>query len=344
MVEQSVSLQSVLESVVRLTEQRSRENLEQCVVGTLIELADFAMVGIARPVARGDAVVIECVARAEHGKGVIQQAPCSVLDEQPLMARAWETGAEAADQRSDGLCRRCLPLLDHHGEIAAFLVVESFAPLDPYLPLVRGFAAVYRNYLAILSDAERDTLTGLKNRKTFDDKINRIIARSRADAPQVEGDRRHHCEGEHHWLGICDIDHFKRVNDTFGHVFGDEVLLLFAALMRKVFRTEDQLFRFGGEEFVVVLAPTTAERAATAFERFRAMVEGFAFPQVGTVTTSIGFVRIDPEDIPSSVVGQADEALYWAKNHGRNQVCWYDDLRARGLIRPAEASGDVELF
>jgi diguanylate cyclase (GGDEF)-like protein len=343
MVEQGISVESVLESVVRITEQRSRDNLEHCLVGTLIDLANFRMVGIARPQPRGDTILIECMARAEQGKGLVSETPCSVLTEQPLMAQAWETGLETTET-VNGLRRVCLPIQDHNGAIAAFLVVESCAALEQHLPVVRAYAAVYRNYLAILSDAERDTLTGLKNRKTFDDKISRIIAQSRHDGPDRDADRRHHADDAHHWLGICDIDHFKRVNDTFGHVFGDEVLLLFATLMRKVFRADDLMFRFGGEEFVVVLAPTTAAMAAKAYERFRSTVEAFNFPQVGRVTASIGFVRIHPTDIPSTVVGQADEALYWAKNHGRNQVCRYEDLVNQGAIVPAATSDDAELF
>lgn len=338
----SISLQSVLESVVRITEQRSRENLEHCLVSTLIELSGVVYVGIARPLPRSSGIQIECLARAERGRGILPEVPCSPIEDQPLMARALATGTEVIETRSNGHEYRCLPVLERD-ETAAFLLVESDDGLAASMGVVRAFVAVYRNYLAILRDSERDTLTGLKNRKTFDNNITRVIAQTRATAPQND-DRRQHEDDEHHWLGIVDIDHFKRINDTYGHVFGDEVLLLFAALMRKVFRTEDQLFRFGGEEFVVVLAPTTAERARQAFERLRIAVESFAFPQVGRVTTSVGFVRIEPDDIPSKVVGQADEALYWGKRHGRNRVCWYDDLIKAGELAPHDAVGGMELF
>lgn len=209
---------------------------------------------------------------------------------------------------------------------------------------MRGFAAIYRNFLTILHEAERDTLTGLKNRKTFDEKIGRIITQSRTLAQLVPEERRQHGEGEHHWLGMLDIDHFKRVNDTFGHVFGDEVLLLFSALMRKIFRSDDLLFRFGGEEFVVVLAPTTAAHARQTFERFRATVEGFSFPQVGQITVSIGFVAITSGDIASAVIGQADEALYWGKRNGRNQIRRYEDLLRDGHLSPHTEEGGMELF
>jgi diguanylate cyclase (GGDEF)-like protein len=338
----AISLQSVLESVVRITEQRSRENLEHCLVGTLIELAGMVFVGIARPLVRSSGMHVECLARARRGEGVLPEAPCAPIEEQPLMARALETGHEVSEVLPNRNELRCLPVTEGD-DIAAFLLVESDDGMAASMGVVRAFIAVYRNYLAILRDSERDTLTGLKNRKTFDDNISRIIAQTRA-VQRIDGDRRQHDDDEHHWLGIVDIDHFKRINDTYGHVFGDEVLLLFAALMRKVFRAEDLLFRFGGEEFVVVLAPTSAEHARAAYERLRAATESFPFPQVGQVTTSVGFVRVDSADIPSTIVGQADEALYWAKRHGRNRVCWYDDLVAAGELAPHQTEGAVELF
>jgi diguanylate cyclase (GGDEF) domain len=338
----SITLESVLESVVRITEQRSRETLEQCLVSTLAELKGVVSVTIARPFIRNNSVLIERLATHQRGAGATSVAPCAPLNTLPLMARTMASRAETVERHADGRHSRCLPVLDGD-EMAAFLMVEGETDLGDGVAIVRALGAVYRNYLRVLKESERDTLTGLKNRKTFDDNITRIIAQTRAALPPGE-ERRQHDGDEHHWLGIVDIDHFKRINDTFGHVFGDEVLLLFAALMRKVFRAEDLLFRFGGEEFIVVLAPTHADAARQAFERLRTVVEGFSFPQVGRVTVSVGFVRIEPEDIPSTVVGQADEALYWGKRHGRNQVCHYDDLLAAGELAPHIAEGGVELF
>jgi len=338
-----LDLQSLMESVVRITEQRSRENLEYCLVSTLLELTTLTRVSILRPLMRSDGLQAECVATAESG-GKATDGGCQPLDQDHLLAQAWAMGEEARSVDAAGLVRVCLPISAAGEEVSAFLSIETRTDPAPYLDLIRGFAAIYRNFLAILREAERDTLTGLKNRKTFDEKIGRIIANSQTLAQMVPEERRHHEEGEQHWLGMLDIDHFKRVNDTYGHVFGDEVLLLFSAMMRKVFRSDDLLFRFGGEEFVVVLAPTTSSNAQAVFERFRAAVQDFPFPQVGKVTVSIGFVSIKPGDISSAVIGQADEALYWAKRHGRNQVCHYDQLLREGHIKPPQEEGAIELF
>lgn len=338
-----LDLQSLMESVVRITEQRSRENLEHCLVSTLLELTTLSRVSILRPLMRSDGLQAECVATADRG-GNIAEGGCLPLEDDHLLAQAWAMGEEARSVDATGLVRVCLPISTMGEDVSAFLTIETRTDPAPYLELIRGFAAIYRNFLAILREAERDTLTGLKNRKTFDEKIGRIIAQSHTLAQMVPEERRHHEDGEQHWLGMLDIDHFKRINDTYGHVFGDEVLLLFSAMMRKVFRSDDLLFRFGGEEFVVVLAPTTSANAHQVFERFRAVVEEFTFPQVGKVTVSIGFVAIKPGDISSAVIGQADDALYWAKRHGRNRVCHYDQLLKDGHIKPPQEEGAIELF
>jgi diguanylate cyclase (GGDEF)-like protein len=142
-------------------------------------------------------------------------------------------------------------------------------------------------------------------------------------------------------MGALDIDHFKRVNDTYGHLMGDEVLLRFAQNMQQHFRYTDFLFRFGGEEFIVLLTNTNAQGARQAFERFRSVISNFDFPSVGRVTVSIGYTRIEPGNLPTTLVDWSDRALYHAKEHGRDQVVAYDDIRQAGDIG---AGSDVELF
>ncbi len=146
-------------------------------------------------------------------------------------------------------------------------------------------------------------------------------------------------------LGVADIDFFKHVNDRFGHPYGDEVLMLFAGLMRDTFREGDKLFRVGGEEFVVLMSNCAVDNALIAFERFRAAVEAFQFPQVGRVTVSIGVTSLQPGDAASAAFGRADQALYSAKRRGRNRVLLFDpqDLSPALELRRPQAA-DVELF
>ena len=145
------------------------------------------------------------------------------------------------------------------------------------------------------------------------------------------------------WLAVVDIDHFKQVNDRFGHLYGDEVLILVANILRSSFRSHDRIFRFGGEEFVVLLRNTTLSKAHKVFNRFREAVQEYHFPQVGNVTVSLGFVGTS-RGSPVEILGQADQALYYAKEHGRNQVRFYEDLVATGALATKVANDDVELF
>jgi diguanylate cyclase (GGDEF)-like protein len=342
-----ITPESVLSSVVRITEQRSQQHLEDSLVSTLADLAGLAFCGICCPAPTSGGIFIEYVATASQGGTPPSQPPqMAEIGSDPLLLECMATGGTKAAIQPDGATRRVQAIVDDRGTVCAFLETLSPPQRSEQLALIGGFAAIYRNYLAILRDAARDTLTGLKNRKTFDENFSRIVATSRHLVVPFDGNRRaSHLDGEHHWLGIIDIDHFKRVNDSFGHVFGDEVLLLLAALMRKAFRAEDLLFRFGGEEFVVMLAPTVYENALAVFERFRSIVADFAFPQVGKVTVSIGFVRIQSEDLPSVAIGNADKALYYAKENGRDQVRSYEQLLSDGAVDMSEhADGEMELF
>ncbi len=216
--------------------------------------------------------------------------------------------------------------------------------------VMNGILIVYRNFQNLLDYSERDSLTGLLNRKTFDDNFSKIL---RAGSPQnpslgidvVGTERRHLLEPESaHWLAVLDIDHFKRVNDQFGHLYGDEVLILIANLLRSSFRPTDKLFRFGGEEFVILLRSTSIDDAQDIFDRFRENVARYNFPQVGNVTVSIGFARINLFEAAVGIIGRADQALYFAKTNGRNKTCFYEDLVKSGDLKVEQSHDDVEFF
>ena len=149
---------------------------------------------------------------------------------------------------------------------------------------------------------------------------------------------------EGYWLGMLDIDHFKHVNDSFGHLIGDEVLLLVARLLRHGFRFHDRLYRFGGEEFVVLMRCHDAASALAVFERFRKSMESFAFPQVGRITVSIGISRLIASDTPAMALDRADQAVYAAKSAGRNRVIDHAELVRQGQASSAIKTGDIELF
>ena len=212
--------------------------------------------------------------------------------------------------------------------------------------LIKYCVRIYTDFLTILHDNEHDTLTGLLNRKTFDAKVLEVLS-SFSDKLNHElwkGDRRNHDRQMEHWIGLLDIDHFKKVNDEFGHIYGDEVLILFADKLRDVFRSKDLLFRFGGEEFIVVLFNVEESDAVIAFNRFRTRLEQTDFPQVGRVTVSTGMVKANSDSHLTELLDQADQALYYAKENGRNQVCDYHHLIEAGKLKKKVIKSDVELF
>ena len=213
--------------------------------------------------------------------------------------------------------------------------------------VVSSLLSISQNFHTLLEENQKDKLTGLLNRKTFDDSIAKIqnILNSTPENIYLGDEKREGNNGSDYWLSIIDIDHFKKINDTFGHIYGDEVLLMLSQVMKKTFRPKDLLFRFGGEEFIVIIKVANKQEAELAFERFRVAIEEFRFPQVGQVTISLGATLIQQQHaIASDIVGRADEALYYAKEQGRNKLFFYEDLLSSGVFKEKNEAGDVELF
>jgi diguanylate cyclase (GGDEF)-like protein len=265
----------------------------------------------------------------------------------PLLVACVEERRNCSEEITpDGTHRLWLPIrLDER--LGACLEVCNTGPYSSEnRMLILSIADVYHNAMSLLDYSERDSLTGLFNRKTFDEKFSKMafsMALQESQSLQEDDERRQHAKVKAQFLAVVDIDHFKRVNDEFGHLYGDEVLILIANLLRASFRTHDPVFRFGGEEFVILLRSTTADNARAIFDRFREKVEKHEFPQVGRVTISLGFVSITMET-PVVILGHADQALYYAKEHGRNQVSSYDELVATGFLKAEVSKDDVEFF
>lgn len=213
---------------------------------------------------------------------------------------------------------------------------------------VTRLLSMYGNMLDMLDYSECDALTGLWNRKPFDDLFYKTLRPTEPlDTTDVAPDGCEHrasTSPSNFWLAMVDIDHFKQVNDTYGHLIGDEVLILVARLLKTSFRAYDRVYRFGGEEFVVVLRSGDHDAAVNAVERFRVNMANYEFPQAGHITASVGVTEIVAGDSPAAACERADQAVYYAKHHGRNQVCSQADLVRRGLLTTDVKVGDVELF
>ena len=123
---------------------------------------------------------------------------------------------------------------------------------------------------------------------------------------------------------------------------GDKVLIELAGILRRSFRVQDRIFRFGGDEFVILIRQTAPQHVATSLERFRKNVEGYLFDaSIGTITISAGYAKITPNDTPTTIIGHADNAHYYAKEHGRNRVCSYDQLLAEKKLRTNEIAANL---
>ena len=251
----------------------------------------------------------------------------------------------ALPERRAGLHCCWLPAIYDRVPLAC-LEIQSQRPLTQrQMAAIGGIIALYTNYLSLLTYSQVDTLTQLLNRKTFDDSLDKLLAHREHAAQQPEDlERRSETGASEDWLAVIDIDHFKQVNDRYGHLFGDEMLILLADTMRRSFRRRDKLFRFGGEEFVVILRHASEQRAHLVFERFRLAVMDREFPQLGHMTVSIGYTRIRAFDNPSNLIGRADEALYYAKRHGRNQLRCYEVLAESGYVAAQIMNTEAELF
>lgn len=205
--------------------------------------------------------------------------------------------------------------------------------------LIHATLRVYSNYLELIDKTRRDKLTQLLNRETLSAEITRILIRNNSPKNSIlklksypKNDNRQSLENSTYWLAVVDIDFFKKINDVYGHLYGDEILILVARLLTKSIRTHDFAFRYGGEEFIIILLSNDYETANAAFERIRLAINNNTYAKVDNLSVSIGVTQIINQGDPNKVIKEADQALYYAKEHGRNQTQFYAKLLHEKLI------------
>ncbi|ABC30854.1 FOG: GGDEF domain [Hahella chejuensis KCTC 2396] len=180
--------------------------------------------------------------------------------------------------------------------------------------VIRGLFGVYSNQVALLDARERDPLTRLLNRDSMDRVLEQVVDFYHLKQPEKET--------QSSWLALLDIDHASFSHDDDG----EETLLHVSALLKKGFRSSDLLFRFDGEEFVVIVNQTDKDGVETSLERFRKDVASHPFP-AGKINVSIGFTRVDPDYSAPLLIESADQALYQAKTGASNAIVYNDALR-----------------
>ncbi|NII10462.1 sensor domain-containing diguanylate cyclase [Oleiagrimonas sp. C23AA] len=327
----------LLTSVADITRHRDFDALDHSLVLSLAQLTGASEVMLYRHdhlETDQPATVVRCAQDASgiFGIGVDHEEPSG--EERATLQRCEHLQQTVVESQMP-MARICTPLRQDAREFGVLCLRVTREHLGQARLLTEGFARIYANYMALLEDSERDKLTGLYNRRTFDRHLQRHLARQR----NQEGLADAHTS----WLVLLDIDHFKRINDTYGHVYGDEVILLLARTMRACFHAPDALFRFGGEEFVVLIENGTEQSVFEMLEVFRSRVAAMDFPQVGRVTVSLGFACIGTHDHPDIVLDRADKALYFAKNQGRNRTYAFESLVRQGELQPT-STGSIDLF
>ncbi|WP_052810389.1 sensor domain-containing diguanylate cyclase [Vibrio renipiscarius] len=155
--------------------------------------------------------------------------------------------------------------------------------------------------------AKTDVLTGLVNRLELDSKLNQEIQRYKRDQEPLS-------------IILADLDHFKTVNDDFGHLAGDKCLVQVAKIFGSHSRIVDTAGRWGGEEFLILCPQADLKSAIAQAETYRSLIHDHIFPEVKHVTASLGVTTFQPNDTLETFVDRADQALYKAKSLGRNRV------------------------
>ena len=208
--------------------------------------------------------------------------------------------------------------LEHRAIVIGILKVvsdkrDAFSHEDEMtLRLLAGVVASHLCHAHAYEEQERkahmDLLTDLPNRRAFEGSLDAVLERE-ANLPKPRST----------WVGIVDVDHFKRVNDTYGHPMGDAVLRGVADTIRNCVRSTDMVARWGGEEFVFLIEAANSFEAASIAERIRHEVAEATL--VVSVTVSVGMTSVRASDSKADVMTRADRCLYQAKETGRNRVC-----------------------
>lgn len=255
----------------------------------------------------------------EDQLGVLAEEMADIVPFEAMMYRHTIARQEFVFRTGMGGPHRAEYRLSLEGELYGYLELHrrtrfSEEELEAIEVFIGAAICPIRNacrFIALEQMTLTDTLTGVPNRRALDEDLGRICHLA----------NRHN---ENHSLILVDLDHFKAVNDTHGHLIGDQVLRMSADGLTRTLRNSDRVYRFGGEEFAVLLPHTDAPHAREAAERIRLALASLALDRlVGAplcITASCGVATHLAGESPEQWLARADEALYRAKQAGRNQT------------------------
>ena len=204
--------------------------------------------------------------------------------------------------------KKVVSILDKQGEPRFFLVsVKHIKDTTLTIVTLTEVTSLTLEKRVFEHKAYTDRLTNIHNRAYFDMEVDKEIARSKRENTPLS-------------MIILDIDKFKEMNDNYGHLVGDEILKELAKIIKQRKRETDTFARWGGEEFVVILPNTTLKDSKKVAEYLRAMIEKHTFKDGLHITCSFGVAQLSENDTKESLLNRADDALYRAKENGRNRV------------------------
>ena len=197
----------------------------------------------------------------------------------------------------------------HNGNLKqVFYMQVSKIRKDRYQVTFYNISRVIAEKEAITKVAQKDELTQIYNRTKFNSMLSLAL-------------RNAEIYNEPFTIILFDIDHFKEVNDKYGHNVGDQVLIQLASLIKSQLRNQDTFARWGGEEFIILSESAVQNDAYILAERLRETIKTFPFDVIGNLTCSFGLSQCENNDTATSLLKRADDALYKAKESGRNKVC-----------------------
>ena len=321
----------LIEHIIRISSKRDRTEINSAMVDAMQDMFAPSALTVYRCYPCAGCMIVFACAGLQSGKPFSHNAYlpdrqfCQPIDHDPLLQRCRDERAIVRETLVNGADRLVFPVIR---EDLPIYLIDILLPIDfPAEPrvLLMGLVEYFGHHIALLDYGEADTLTGLANRKTFDKHLFEVLGKAADDEAQqhpAAPGRRRLGGSDSHWLAVCDIDHFKRINDTWGHDAGDEVLRCVGRLLQERFRTSDVVARFGGEEFCVIAANLGPESALELFDGFRQQLaaETFEFAgQVVSLTISIGITTQVVDNI-DTMISAADALLYRAKEAGRNRA------------------------
>ena len=354
---------TLTEHIIKLTDHRDRNLLELTLAKAMIDLLRIDRVVLARVVSEeGVKRWLDIVALDVRGGGKVvdplrvdyQLLP--VVEDLRDRALCLESRGlrEVAWAGEEGPRISYVPLYSEFGDEQGIVEIHSGTTLNTgQLEVVRDLLRVYRNMYSLLAYSDRDPLTGLLNRKSLDDTFYSAVldelgeggeATRAATSPLLADQERRHRVPPNYWLGTISVDNFGVINDKSGYLLAEEVLILVARIVNNTFRTYDRLYRLGGDQFAVLMHCPDEALVVAAFERFRANIEKFNFPQVGRVTTCAGFTRVTADDSPSTTLERAERAVDYAQQNGRNKVVSHPELVRKGFFGDVPKVGAVDIF